>query len=375
MITRNLILLICISMILGCSHNTPSNPNGDMYISADVYNNYLYAYVAESSEVQYATINPDGSINQWHIAKFLQGASQVASLNNYFCPVNSPCLLDNSTMGVNYINNDYLYFIPWVAVTNFGTHSPPPYWYPDILIYTPLHNDSSIGSWFTTTPFKGEYVTESDGSLHTESGKFGFTYIIYNNYLYMVGGQYFFYDGSPFVVSVVTTTAYASINPDGSINQWQFTTGLYSYGPPIMFVYNNWLYAIPTDTNTTYYRAPINPDGSLGARITYTTSIALSGWWGTYYKGYVYLVGGDKPAWQSTSPTTMVQYAQINADGSIGNWIQTTPLNKARDEDGVIAYNGYLYAIAGDGSGNSVEYAPINSDGSLGKWKFTTPLQ
>lgn len=70
----------------------------------------------------------------------------------------------------------------------------------------------------------------------------------------------------------------------------------------------------------------------------------------------------------------MVQYARINADGSIGNWIQTTSLNKSRNADGVVAYNGYLYAIAGYGSGNSVEYASINPDGSLGKWKFTASL-
>ncbi|MCL4478719.1 MAG: hypothetical protein M1381_06425, partial [Deltaproteobacteria bacterium] len=265
MMTRNLILLICIGMIFGCfSHNTSSNPSGGMFpISADVYNNYLYAYMSGDSAIQYANINSDGSINKWHIAIF----PGVDSINNYFC--SSTCLLGNdATVGVNYINNNYLYLFPYITY-------PPQHWSSDILIYMPLHNDGSIGSWFTATPFEGEYITASDGSLHIESLKIGFTYIIYNNYIYMIGGWYASYDGR-YGYGDVTTTAYASINPVGSINQWQFTTGLYSDMPPIVFVYNNWLYAIASFTNTTYYRVPINPDGSFGERITYSTSIALT---------------------------------------------------------------------------------------------------
>ena len=42
-----------------------------------------------------------------------------------------------------------------------------------------------------------------------------------------------------------------------------------------------------------------------------------------------------------------VQYAPINANGSVGAWTATTSFNTARYGHTSVAYNGYLYVIGG----------------------------
>jgi hypothetical protein len=87
------------------------------------------------------------------------------------------------------------------------------------------------------------------------------------------------------------------------------------------------------------------------------------------YNGYLYAVGGQG----ASGPTTDVDYAPINSNGTIGAWASTTALTTARTYPGVVAYNGYLYIYGGWNTGASalgtVDYAPINSStGALGSW-------
>jgi hypothetical protein len=87
------------------------------------------------------------------------------------------------------------------------------------------------------------------------------------------------------------------------------------------------------------------------------------------YNGYLYVVGGQTAA----GPTTEVDYAPINSNGTIGNWGITTSFTTARAYPGVAVYNGYMYVYGGWNSGTSalgdVQYAPINpSNGTVGTW-------
>jgi len=124
-------------------------------------------------------------------------------------------------------------------------------------------------------------------------------------------------------------------------------------------------------------RATINPDGSLGvweilsltlpAHQYQHESIAIG--------GYVYLMGGTNT---STGQNLVeVFYAEIQADGSLGSWQTTSPMNEPRNRFGVTSANGYLYAMGGQNGSNylnSVEYAQILADGSLGPWQTTSSL-
>jgi hypothetical protein len=79
-----------------------------------------------------------------------------------------------------------------------------------------------------------------------------------------------------------------------------------------------------------------------------------------------------------------VQYAPINANGTIGSWSSTTAFTQARHSHTSVAYNGYLYVIGGLSSSsandctainnecNGVQYAPINANGTIGSWSSTT---
>ena len=77
----------------------------------------------------------------------------------------------------------------------------------------------------------------------------------------------------------------------------------------------------------------------------------------------------------------MVIYAELDDTGGIGDWVTATTYSfTERAEYAAVALNGYLYVIGGDDvSGGaysntgtkSVEYAQINADGSLGAWQET----
>jgi hypothetical protein len=95
------------------------------------------------------------------------------------------------------------------------------------------------------------------------------------------------------------------------------------------------------------------------------------------YQGYLYVIGGQ--AFDGNTRYSDVQYAPINSDGSLGMWRNATPLDIGRRSHTSVVHNGFLYVIGGTPSGGGmldrVQYAQINADGSLGPWKITTPFE
>jgi hypothetical protein len=87
--------------------------------------------------------------------------------------------------------------------------------------------------------------------------------------------------------------------------------------------------------------------------------------------GHVYALGGvDGRNFLKT-----VEYAPIRADGTLGEWHLTAPLNEERGFFDAVAHDGYLYAAGGGNGPNgehllaSVERAPLRPDGRLGPWQ------
>lgn len=91
--------------------------------------------------------------------------------------------------------------------------------------------------------------------------------------------------------------------------------------------------------------------------------------------GYLYHLGGLDG---SGATTTSVEYAKLNADGTVGSWAATTSLPGARRQFQAVVANGYVYVIGGrDGSNvaqSTAYYAKLNADGTLGSWNSTTAL-
>lgn len=126
--------------------------------------------------------------------------------------------------------------------------------------------------------------------------------------------------------------------------------------------------------------APINSDGSLGAftlnpgagEVMYGPSVAV-------VDGYVILTGGLRPVPGGLKPSRTTNVAPINADGSLGAFVQGTDLGLGRFHHAMIAVGTTLYVtggLAGAGTDNTalVERATVMPDGTLSAWEALTPL-
>ena len=167
---------------------------------------------------------------------------------------------------------------------------------------------------------------------------------------------------------------------NGFLQDWSSTTGIASerkghgmvaYGGHI-YVVSGFVSGIEDDSVESIR---ILADGSLdstwnslnavaGAR-TYPTVIAAN--------GFVYMIGG----FSGTTPTTTIQYAKLNADGTVGDWnaLDEVKLNTAVGAAAAVVANGYVYVVGGattlsgttpDTPVAQVQYAKLNADGSVG---------
>jgi hypothetical protein len=120
--------------------------------------------------------------------------------------------------------------------------------------------------------------------------------------------------------------------------------------------------------------APINADGSLG---TWQSTAALSE--PRFYlasvivANYLYAIGGaNGQRGQSNIPSATVERAPIQADGSLGAWRRVSYLATPRRGLQAAVYRNHLYAIGGYNGGflKSVERADLGSDGTLSPWRL-----
>ena len=376
---------------VGTWNTTTSYINPRENHASIVYNGYLYIIGGYDSaapylnnDVQYAPINSDGTLGSWSMTTSFATArySHAAVVYGGYLYVMGGS--DNST----YLLYDVQYAkinnggpgttSSWATTANFSTardeHTAVAYdgymyitggassgsSYLNDVQYAPINPDGTVGTWTATSSFT------TARSSHTA--------VAYNGYLYVIGG----YDGNTFINDV----QYAPINPDGSIGTWSTTTSFPNarYGHASV-AYNGYLYVIGGLGGSFYQNdvqyAPINPDGTVGtwtATSSFTTgreSLALS-----IQKDFLYISGGL----DSAGSLNDVQYAPINPDGTVGTWTATSSFDGARYAHNSVAYNGYIYIVAGEKDGviptyyNDVQYAPINANGSLGKWRTTTSL-
>ncbi len=230
--------------------------------------------------------------------------------------------------------------------------------------YAPINSDGSVGTWRSTTSFN--------------AGRRSHTSVVYNGYLYVIGG-------TPTGGGMLNDVQFAPINSDGSLGGWQnttsFTTGRLCHSS---VVYNGYLYIIQgfyasaAAPLTDVQFAKFNPDGSLGAwQSTTTFSPARWGLKSIAYNGHLYSMGGSN--WNGSYYTLSdVKYASTNADGTLNSWQDAAPLIQSLDGPSLVAYNGFLIVAGGGhtpvGGMSDVTYSMIGANGSLGPWHNTTPL-
>ncbi len=127
-------------------------------------------------------------------------------------------------------------------------------------------------------------------------------------------------------------------------------------------------------TNLNY--APLNADGTVGTWST-TTALpaAVVNQSTVTANGYVYSLGGSN---SGSAALNTVYYAPLNANGTVGAWGSTTALPVATKYHASIVSNGYVYVFGGKNISNTalktVYYAPLNANGTIGAWTATTAM-
>jgi hypothetical protein len=250
-----------------------------------------------------------------------------------------------------------------VYIAKIGANGEPQLWHPSG--GTPVY-------WYTDT------------ALSAARSKFAA--VAYNNKLYILGGL----TTSSTLLSS-NTVQYATINPMGTLSTWT-STGMSAlssarYGLAAQ-IYNDTIYVIGGDATftgspiTTVEYAKLNSDGTMNSWVT-TSSLATSGRltmggsFSAILSGYIYVGGGCTAVNGSgycTSIASDVQLASINADGSLSEWNTILNLSNSRIGHTLIAWQGGLYRLGGcraqDPSTGSctdtvldVDYGVVNEDG------------
>ena len=232
----------------------------------------------------------------------------------------------------------------------------------------------------------GELDTRTATTVLAPSGTCGrsrYPAVAYNGYFYVIGGM--LTSGS-----LTNTVCYSAIDSAGVLGAWATTTSFINIRERFSAVaYNGYMYVLGGDSVGSFYNdvqyAAIASNGTIGAW-HYTDSdldrsttfnagftTARSNHTSVVYNGFLYVIGGLSSGGNLTS----VQYAHVNADGTVGSWSAASSLPATRLGHSSVQYNGYIYVIAGQVSGivsTSVYYSAIAADGSLGTWTATTSI-
>src|SRR3989442_10599877 len=229
------------------------------------------------------------------------------------------------------------------------------------VFFAPRLSDGSLGPWTTTTPLP-------DFRAH-------FTPLLADGMVYAIGGHRL--DG---IAQGSSTSFVAPLLSDGSIGSWSTTASLpmtdFSYGAT---VFNGRIYVVGGSNGfgprSEVLFSTVNADGSLGGW-TFTTPLPIASEHLVVFtfNDRLYALAGSR-----TGTTTMM--APINTDGSLGAWQTTTPLpfsfvsGLAR---GLLVGNRiFLLGLQQLSLGQSQLSAlttTIDSDGTLAPWEFGTPF-
>jgi hypothetical protein len=275
------------------------------------YNGYLYALGGSTAggaqtTVYIAKLGANGEPQLWHpsggtpVYWYQETTNALTAARSYFGAV---------------AYNNKLYILGGLTTGNTILSS-------NTVQYTNILPTGGITAWSATG------MSALSGS--SGGNRYGLTAQVYNDTLYVIGGDATF-TGTP-----VTNVDYAKLNSDGTMNSWVQTSSLLTSG-----------------------------------RLT------MGGSFTTIFSGYIYIGGGCTAVNASGYCTTIasdVQLASINADGSLAGWNTILGLTNARIGHTLVAWQGGLYRLGGcriqdTGTGSctdtaiEVDYGVINKEG------------
>ncbi len=225
-----------------------------------------------------------------------------------------------------------------------------------------INPDGSLGTW--------QYVNQLPVTSFIEFGA-----VTANNSIYLIGG------GEYWSEIILNTVERATVNVDSTLSTWSILSSklLDPSGEFVALVANNRIYVIGgADANSvlnTIEYASINSDGTLGPFAWSTTHLIMPtrGLSGIYFQNHIYVAGGISFSQTTLGPT---EVAQVYPDGELGAWQSINTTITQHVETNAVTDGQYLYIIDGNFAGASgpVESAPIYSIGSVGNWQYEPSL-
>lgn len=240
---------------------------------------------------------------------------------------------------------------------------------------------------------KGTSTWSSPANVYT-TNRGNLTATAYEGYIYIAGGCTSVTVGTTFANGFCSTgnntTAYAALNPDGSIGAWTAGPNLTASNSRVggcLVADNNTLYYVGgedssvTAVNSVLY-SQIGGSGVPGSWAATTTNLTgARAWHGcTIFADRIYVTGGEDST--ATEQSNVLYSPDISAGGNItGSWTTSaTAFTGARAHHVTVAVAGYLFVIGGDNGGTnalfdvqSVQLSP--STGALtGSWQYSNEM-
>ena len=283
--------------------------NGRGLLGAVAYKGYLYVLggVDSSSvyynDVQYAAINPDGTVGTWSLtASFINARGGLGA----------------------FASGGYMYILGGYDGTTY---------YNDVQ-YAPINSNGTLGAWHYT------HSSTDDGTSFVagfNTARYGLGAFAYNGYLYVLGGK----DSAGYD----SDTQYAPLNSNGTIGTWQastsFTTGRRDFG---VTAYGGFVYITSGDKGATTYLsdtqyAPLESNGEIG---TWSTTSVLESTTAVLdtvaYNGYLYGIGGLFRVNFTIADINTTKYAPLSIIQRTGHYSNLIDLGGAVNVTGIV-YN------------------------------------
>jgi hypothetical protein len=323
--------------VASCIQQTNAFTTGRNYLSSGIANGYLYITGGCSAstcgylnDIQRMWVGQMGQVGAT-----TQQTSAFTTLRTWHSSV---------------VYNGYLYIIGGNAA-NSATGCDSTGHCSDIQ-FCPLNTDGSVGTCHYTENGNDDNTSFVAGAFAV--GRFGHTSVLYNGYVYIIGGR--------------AANSATGCDSNGYCNDIQFC---------------------PLNTNgtvgTCHYTHAGTDDGTSYVAGGFTT--ARSGFTSVVDKGYLYIIGGSHAGLNTSCNTVSsiycndIQFCPLNTNGTVGTChythagtddgtsYVTASFTGARNLHSSVVYNDYLYIIGGTTDVSNqmdIQYCPINGNGTVG---------